>query len=65
MESETKLAKLTADQLWTCAAYIQAVATTAATAEERAALDRLANRFRMLALEKPGFAQLLNRRSVP
>ena len=59
MESETKLAKLTADQLWTCTLYIQAAATTAATAEERAALDRLANRFRMLALEKP--AHPLNR----
>jgi hypothetical protein len=65
MEIETKLVRLTADQLWTCAAYIQAVATTATAPEERAALDRLANRFRMLALEKPGCARPLNRRSVP
>ena len=52
MEIETKLAKLTADQLWTCALYIQAVATAAATAEERAVVNRLAHRFRVLAIGK-------------
>ena len=49
---ETKLARLTVAQRLKCALYIQAVATTAATAGERAALDRLANRFRNLAMEK-------------
>ena len=39
MGIETKLAGLTSDQLRKCALYIQAVATTAATAEERAAFD--------------------------
>jgi hypothetical protein len=48
---ETKLARLTVAQHLKCALYIQAVATTA-TAGERAALDRLANRFRILAMEK-------------
>ena len=49
---ETKLARLTVDQLRKCALYIQAVATAAATTEERTALDCLASRFRVLATEK-------------
>ena len=52
MESETKLVKLTADQLRKCALYIQGVATTAATAEQRAALERLANRLWAVAMER-------------
>lgn len=52
MEIETKLAKLTADQLRKCALYIQGVATTAATAEQRAALERLANRLWAVAMER-------------
>jgi hypothetical protein len=43
MDVETKLARLTAHQLRKCALYFQAVATAAATADERTALDRLAN----------------------
>ena len=54
MDVETKLARLTADQLRKCALYIQAVATAAATTEERGALDLLATRFQSLALEKSG-----------
>jgi hypothetical protein len=50
MDIETKLARLNADQLRKCALYMQAVATAAATVDERTALDRLANRFRALAL---------------
>ena len=52
MDVETKLARLTADQLRKCALYIQAVASAAATADERTALDRLANALRVLAMEK-------------
>ena len=52
MEIETKLAKLTADQLRKCALHIQAAATIPTTAAKRAALDRLANRLWAVAMER-------------
>ena len=52
METETKWAGLTVAQLRKCALYIQGVATTAATAEQRAALERLANRLWAVAMER-------------
>ena len=52
METETKWAGLTAAQLRKCALYIQGVATTAATAEQRSALERLANRLWAVAMER-------------
>jgi hypothetical protein len=52
MESEPKLEGLTAYQLLKCARYIRALAMTATTVEERVALDLLADRFRVLAVEQ-------------
>jgi hypothetical protein len=54
MEGYLKLDGLSIAQLRKCALYIQAVATAAATTEERGALDLLATRFQSLALEKSG-----------
>jgi hypothetical protein len=52
MGGDFKLDGLSIAQLRKCALYIQAVATAAAPGEERAVMDRLAHRFRVLALEK-------------